>query len=315
MPVSGSPYKDQLHLQLGVGLSAEQMAALTHDIVWLEEVEVNGEKVLAPVVYLAQAEGRLAPNGALTQGRDVKLVSGGDLHNVGTLRARNDLSATADNLDNSGLIEAGKRLDLLAGDSIRNRQGGIIAGRDVSLTALTGDVINERSVTRYDSALDGRTWERSFADSAARVEAANSLNVQAGRDIANLGGVLQSRGDLSLDAGRDVTVAAVEDRQGQTRWSTSRLQSVTQLGAEVSAGRDLNVSAGRDLSAVASALEARRDIALSAGRDVTLAAAANEEHAYSKTRKVTYQEDKVAQQGTRVDAGATWRSMPDRTCA
>ncbi|HBN8568392.1 TPA: DUF637 domain-containing protein, partial [Pseudomonas aeruginosa] len=296
-------YKDQLHLQLGVGLSAEQMAALTHDIVWLEEVEVNGEKVLAPVVYLAQAEGRLAPNGALIQGRDVKLVSGGDLHNVGTLRARNDLSATADNLDNSGLIEAGKRLDLLAGDSIRNRQGGVIAGRDVSLTALTGDVINERSVTRYDSALDGRTWERSFADSAARVEAANSLNVQAGRDIANLGGVLQSRGDLSLDAGRDVTVAAVEDRQGQTRWITSRLQSVTQLGAEVSAGRDLNVSAGRDLSAVASALEARRDIALSAGRDVTLAAAANEEHAYSKTRKVTYQEDKVAQQGTRVDAG------------
>ncbi|HIE5122487.1 TPA: DUF637 domain-containing protein, partial [Pseudomonas aeruginosa] len=295
-------YKDQLHLQLGVGLSAEQMAALTHDIVWLEEVEVNGEKVLAPVVYLAQAEGRLAPSGALIQGRDVKLVSGGDLHNVGTLRARNDLSATADNLDNSGLIEAGKRLDLLAGDSIRNRQGGVIAGRDVSLTALTGDVINERSVTRYDSALDGRTWERSFADSAARVEAANSLNVQAGRDIANLGGVLQSRGDLSLDAGRDVTVAAVEDRQGQTRWSTSRLQSVTQLGAEVSAGRDLNVSAGRDLSAVASALEARRDIALSAGRDVTLAAA-NEEHAYSKTRKVTYQEDKVAQQGTRVDAG------------
>ncbi|HGN3920430.1 TPA: DUF637 domain-containing protein, partial [Pseudomonas aeruginosa] len=296
-------YKDQLHLQLGVGLSAEQMAALTHDIVWLEEVEVNGEKVLAPVVYLAQAEGRLAPNGALIQGRDVKLVSGGDLHNVGTLRARNDLSATAGNLDNSGLIEAGKRLDLLAGDSIRNRQGGVIAGRDVSLTALTGDVINERSVTRYDSALDGRTWERSFADSAARVEAANSLNVQAGRDIANLGGVLQSRGDLSLDAGRDVTVAAVEDRQGQTRWSTSRLQSVTQLGAEVSAGRDLNVSAGRDLTAVASTLEARRDIALSAGRDVTLAAAANEEHAYSKTRKVTYQEDKVAQQGTRVDAG------------
>lgn len=296
-------YKDQLHLQLGVGLSAEQMAALTHDIVWLEEVEVNGEKVLAPVVYLAQAEGRLAPNGALIQGRDVKLVSGGDLHNIGTLRARNDLSATADNLDNSGLIEAGKRLDLLAGDSIRNRQGGVIAGRDVSLTALTGDVINERSVTRYDSALAGRTWERSFADSAARVEAANSLNVQAGRDIANLGGVLQSRGDLSFDAGRDVTVAAVEDRQGQTRWSTSRLQSVTQLGAEVSAGRDLNVSAGRDLSAVASALEARRDIALSAGRDVTLAAAANEEHAYSKTRKVTYQEDKVAQQGTRVDAG------------
>ncbi|MEW4393528.1 hypothetical protein ABZR34_13535 [Pseudomonas paraeruginosa] len=33
MPVSGSPYKDKLQLQLGVGLSAEQMAALTGDVI------------------------------------------------------------------------------------------------------------------------------------------------------------------------------------------------------------------------------------------------------------------------------------------
>ncbi len=264
---------------------------------------MNGEKVLAPVVYLAQAEGRLAPDGALIQGRDVKLVSGGDLHNVGTLRARNDLSATADNLDNSGLIEAGKRLDLLAGDWIRNRQGGVIAGRDVSLTALTGDVINERSVTRYDSALDGRTWERSFADSAARVEAANSLNVQAGTRH------------------RQPRRGAAEPRRPQPRRRTRRhrrrrrgppgpdpLEHVAaterdQLGAEVSAGRgperQRRARPQRSGQRPRSAPRHR----LSAGRDVTLAAAANEEHAYSKTRKVTYQEDKVAQQGTRVDAG------------
>ncbi|SER49137.1 filamentous hemagglutinin, partial [Pseudomonas cuatrocienegasensis] len=71
---------------LGLSLSAEQVAALTHDIVWLEEHEVNGEKVLVPVLYLAQAEGRLAANGALIQGRDVTLISGGELLNQGTLR-------------------------------------------------------------------------------------------------------------------------------------------------------------------------------------------------------------------------------------
>ncbi|MBW3067901.1 hypothetical protein KYX15_33275, partial [Pseudomonas aeruginosa] len=81
---SAIEYTDTLQRHVGVGLSAEQMAALTHAIVWLEEVEVNGEKVLAPGGYLAQAEGRLAPSGALIQGRDVKLGSGGDLHNVGT---------------------------------------------------------------------------------------------------------------------------------------------------------------------------------------------------------------------------------------
>ncbi|HEK0828561.1 TPA: hemagglutinin repeat-containing protein, partial [Pseudomonas aeruginosa] len=84
---------------------------------------------------------------------------------------------------------------------------------------------------------------------------------------------------------------------------TSRLQSVTQLGAEVSAGRDLNVSAGRDLTAVASTLEARRDIALSAGRDVTLAAAANEEHSFATGKKVTAKNDRVEHQSTVVSAG------------
>ncbi|MFG9751906.1 DUF637 domain-containing protein, partial [Pseudomonas aeruginosa] len=295
--------KDVLGLTPGVTLSAAQVAALTHDIVWLEEVEVNGEKVLAPVVYLAQAEGRLAPNGALIQGRDVKLVSGGDLHNVGTLRARNDLSATADNLDNSGLIEAGKRLDLLAGDSIRNRQGGVIAGRDVSLTALTGDVINERSVTQHQSSYRGTGTTEAFADSAARIEAAQKLTVSAGRDVANIGGVIDSKGDLALQGGRDVLVSAAVAERGWTAGSQAYQTQTTQMGAEVVAGRDISVSAGRDISVVGSRIDARRDVTFEAGRDVGLVAAANEEHAYGKTKKVTFQDDKITQQATRVDAG------------
>lgn len=140
--------KQQLSLSVGVSLSAEQVAALTHDIVWMEQVEVNGEKVLAPVLYLAHANGRLAPNGALIQGRDVNLISGAELVNVGTLRASNNLALSAGGINNAGLMAAGGRLDMLAIDSIRNAQGGIIAGREVNLTALTGDVINERSVNR-----------------------------------------------------------------------------------------------------------------------------------------------------------------------
>jgi filamentous hemagglutinin len=40
--------KDALNLSVGVSLTSEQVAALTHDIVWLEEHEVNGEKVPGP---------------------------------------------------------------------------------------------------------------------------------------------------------------------------------------------------------------------------------------------------------------------------
>ncbi|PBV96997.1 hypothetical protein CJU20_30105, partial [Pseudomonas aeruginosa] len=295
--------KDVLGLTPGVTLSAAQVAALTHDIVWLEEVEVNGEKVLAPVVYLAQAEGRLGPNGALIQGRDVNLITGGDLRNAGTLRAQNDLSATAGNIDNSGLIEAGNRLDLLASGSIRNDQGGIIAGREVSLSALTGDVINERTVTQHQSSYRGTGTTEAFADSAARIEAAQKLTVSAGRDVANIGGVIDSKGDLALQGGRDVLVSAAVAERGWTAGSQAYQTQTTQMGAEVVAGRDISVSVGRDISVVGSRIDARRDVTFEAGRDVGLVAAANEEHAYGKTKKVTFQDDKITQQATRVDAG------------
>ncbi|HCE8048793.1 TPA: two-partner secretion system exoprotein TpsA1, partial [Pseudomonas aeruginosa] len=295
--------KDVLGLTPGVTLSAAQVAALTHDIVWLEEVEVNGEKVLAPVVYLAQAEGRLGPNGALIQGRDVNLITGGDLRNAGTLRAQNDLSATAGNIDNSGLIEAGNRLDLLASGSIRNDQGGIIAGREVNLSALTGDVINERTVTQHQSSYRGTGTTEAFADSAARIEAAQKLTVSAGRDVANIGGVIDSKGDLALQGGRDVLVSAAVAERGWTAGSQAYQTQTTQMGAEVVAGRDISVSAGRDISVAGSRIDARRDVTFEAGRDVGLVAAANEEHAYGKTKKVTFQDDKITQQATRVDAG------------
>lgn len=304
-------YKDELHLTPGVALSAEQVAALTHDIVWLEEAEVNGEKVLVPVLYLAQANNRLAPNGALIQGQDLNLISGGGLANQGVLRASNNLNVTASSIDNSGLLEANQRLQLLATDSIRNAMGGIIAGRDVGLTALTGDVLNQRNVTVLQSSVGNRSWQTGLADSAARIEAANSLSIEAGRDLANLGGVLHSDGDLSLIAGRDLNIASVQVNSGwadeKNTYSPSTRSRTTQLGAEVSAGSDLNIVAGHDLNAVASHLDAGGDLAVSAGNDLALASAANEDHSYlhirSHHRKITAQEDHVHQQATTLNAG------------
>ncbi|APC20049.1 hypothetical protein BME99_03395 [Pseudomonas protegens] len=76
--------KDQLNLSIGVSLTPAQVASLTHDIVWMETREVQGEKVLVPVLYLAQAETRNLRGGSLIQGRDMTLIAGGDLTNVGT---------------------------------------------------------------------------------------------------------------------------------------------------------------------------------------------------------------------------------------
>lgn len=301
--------KDALGLALGVSLSAEQVAALTHDIVWLEEHEVMGERVLVPVLYLAQPEGRLMANGALIQGNDLTLISGGELNNQGTLRAANDLGVMAGNIANSGLIEAGNRLALLSDGDISNRAGGIIAGRDVSLAA-GGDILNERSATYYQN--EGERWRQvgTLLDNAARIEATGDLSLSAGRDLLNLGGVLEAAGDARLSAGNDLLIGAVEERSELLRqdrrhhWENI---SVTQHGSELTIGGSLELSAGQDLGLIASRVQVGDDLTLSAGNDVLISSAANEQTSLYRYRrsdkKVTRENSQIEQQGSELLAG------------
>ncbi|AZD08258.1 Putative large exoprotein, ShlA/HecA/FhaA family [Pseudomonas chlororaphis] len=293
--------KEQLNLSMGVTLTSQQVAALTHDIVWLEEHVVNGEKVLVPVLYMAQANNRLAPNGALIQGGDMTLIAGQDLNNAGTLRATNNLSAEAGNdLTNTGLIEAGDRLTLKAGNNIVNKSGGIISGRDVSMFAVTGDVINERSITATG---DNRRLHREYVDSAARIEAANDLSINAGRDFISDGGVQKSGRDTSIKAGRDANIVSAE-QHNSSNLGGKKSSNVTQYGSELDAGRDLSVRAGRDLAVIGSEIDAKRNIGMAAVENLMLSSAANESHSSSKSKKLTTQEDHVKQVASTVTAGA-----------
>lgn len=296
--------KDALNLSVGVGLTSQQVAALTHDIVWLEEHEVNGEKVLVPVVYLAQANGRLGPTGALIAGKDVTLIAGENLDNVGTLKATNNLSATAGkDLVNSGSIEAGNRLDLLATNSIVNKAGGIIAGKDVSLTTRTGDVINERTITSMDDQYGTVTRHQDFADKAARIEAANDLTVKAANDINVIGGVLKSGQDMALNAGRDVNVVSVQVNDSVSLGSRASSSDITQLAADIDAGRDFKAEAKRDINVIASEIDAKRDVSMKATENLVISSAADEEHSNSKNKKEKRQEDHVTQVMSGITAG------------
>lgn len=298
--------KQQLNLSVGVSLTTEQIAALTHDIVWLESHEVNGEEVLVPVLYMAHADNRLAPTGALIAGNDVSLIAGQNLSNVGTLRASNNLSAVAGvNIVNSGLTEAEKRLDMLAGANLVNRAGGIISGHDVGLTALTGDVVNERTVTTHQSSGGGytRMEQRDFADSAARIEAGNDLTVKAGQDINIIGGALQSGQDMSLSAERDLNASSVQVSNSVAQGGKYTSNDTTQLGSSLDAGRDLTAEAGRDLAVIASDLDAKRDLSLDAEENLTISSAADEQHSLFKSKELKIQEDHVSQVMSNVTAG------------
>jgi filamentous hemagglutinin len=302
--------KTALNLVPGIALSAEQVAALTHDIVWMQEQEVNGQKVLVPVLYLAQATDRLAPTGALIQGRDVALISGSDLTNSGILRASNTLTVNAANINNSGLAQANERLSMLATDSIRNTAGGILKGKDVSITAVAGDVINQRNIATDSRSGKNFSTLTSVVDNAARIEAGNDLVVSAGRDIQNTGGAISAGKNADLSAGRNLVIAAAEAENGQMRkdrrhfWETT---STTQYGSDVKVGTDLTAKAGNDLTVVASTVKATGDIALQAGKDVTIASAANdassEYHYKGNGKKIDKENRTVRQQASVIEAG------------
>ncbi len=295
--------KSALNLSVGVSLTAEQVAALTHDIVWLENANVAGQQVLVPVLYLAQAGNRLAPNGALISGNDVNLITGKNLNNAGTLRATGGLLANVGgNLANSGLMEAGGRLDLLSGNNLSNRAGGVISAGNVTLAA-GADLLNERSVTTHESASSYRTERSDFVDSAARIESANDLTLQAGGNFNSVGGVLKSGADTTVKAVGDVNITASKTLDSGAIGNRSSFTTIAQQGSVVDAGRDLHVIGGRDISAVASQVEAKRDVNLIAIRDLSAIAAANEQHSTVNTKKVKSIEDHAQQVSSVIKAG------------
>src|SRR5690606_24641723 len=89
---AGVAFGQRFQLTPGVALSAEHMAQLTADIVWLTTQTVtlpNGqqEHVLVPQLYVHRpADADLTASGALLAGTQVTLVSPGDIVNSGTIK-------------------------------------------------------------------------------------------------------------------------------------------------------------------------------------------------------------------------------------
>ncbi|UZE18830.1 hemagglutinin repeat-containing protein [Pseudomonas sp. B21-054] len=114
---------------------------------------------------------------------------------------------------------------------------------------------------------------------------------------------MQAGRDLEIRTGRDLLIGSAKQTYSYQNGTRNRSESIKQSGSQITAGRDLDMGAGRDFAAIGSNLEAKRNIAIDAVNDMTLASAANEDHFYSKSKKVTRQEDHVRQVGTSLNAG------------
>lgn len=309
--------KDALRLSVGVSLSNQQVSALTHDIVWMENRVVDGQSVLVPVLYLAQAESRNVRGSSLIQGRDLNLITGSNLINVGTLRATDNLSVSSGaSVYQGGLVEAGNNLSLLAQDSIRNAMAGDIRGKQVSLSTLKGDIVNDRTAIQVR---DGGGM-RTLTDAGGSVSARENLVVNAGRDLTNHG-ALSSGGDTSLGADRDLNLVAIADvSEKHEIFNGGHRSSITtevkNFAATVTAGGNLAMGAGRDINVVASQAKAGQNLDVGAGRDLNIVSAGDMHNVDSKSKhgktRISESNDHTTQVASELSAGKNFNSEAGR---
>ncbi|WP_295912000.1 hemagglutinin repeat-containing protein [uncultured Xanthomonas sp.] len=240
-----------LHLSVGVALTADQVAALTHDIVWMVEQEYQGQKVLVPVVYLSSKTAlTLRSDGALlaSDSGDVSLNATAGLSNTGTIGGAN-VSANVGNLLNQGRIVSSGTVQLQANQDLLNL-GGQIAGRDVLLSAG-----RDLTSTTRDALAGG--------DLRSGITASNNLLLQAGRDLSLTGTTVQAGNSAALLAGNNLTLqpTALRDESGLSRGGD---------GTSLTVGNNLSLQAGNDLQLHGVAIAAGGDAALQAGHDLSL---------------------------------------------
>ncbi|EOO5661389.1 filamentous hemagglutinin, partial [Escherichia coli] len=148
---AGIVFGKQYNLKPGVALTAEQMALLTGDIVWLVNTTVtlpdgSTQTVQVPQVYARVKPGDVNSAGALIAGRDMVMKLDGDLFNSGKLAGKQTVQLSAENIHNQAGTIQGANVSLTARTNI-NSTGGLLQATD-SLLAMAGRDINLTTTTR-----------------------------------------------------------------------------------------------------------------------------------------------------------------------
>ena len=240
---AGLEYSKSFNLALGTHLSAEQMAALTSNIVLMESREVAGQTVLVPVVYLAGVKpGDLRANGALIAANNIELTDMQGFTNQGAIKASNDLSISMAKditlTSNGGLLQAGNNLQLstlnsdidLTGARLNATNLQLDSGRDLILRTDTEQLSsNNGSVLRNQTLLGP----------LASINVSNNAEINTERDFILQGASMNVGKDLQVNTGGDWrlnTVQSSDQISTHDSRGSSTSEHIRHLGSEVNVG-------------------------------------------------------------------------------
>jgi|AGFS01.1.fsa_nt_gi filamentous haemagglutinin family N-terminal domain len=284
---SAADAQTSLGLQFGVSLTAAQVAALDHSILWYESATINGQTVMVPKVYLSPKDTEVH-NGSVIAGNNVQMAGDSVTNSGSSLVAQSGLSIDSSNSIsnlNAGLISAGGGLDLSALGDINNISAAI-SGKTVQLESTGGSINNITRTARRDAGGDNIHLSRTDTGKTASISATDGLTMAAAKDINITGAKVSAGASLAMGAGNNINIAAnqITDSRSQSglgRKKDSSSSSTSNQGSSISAGGNAIMQAGNDLNVSASAIDAGKTVQLVAGNDLNLNAAGNNQNSRS----------------------------------
>ena len=202
---NGIRYAKQFNLVPGVGLSKEQMAELTTDLVWMVNQEItlpSGKKlnVLTPKIYLASNRTQVTPTGSVISGDSI-VGSVTNMTNEGTVLAANLVNLHGQNLENKGLVFA-NNVNLNAEQKLVNLGGKIMAadsvslygGKSVELGATTAETQSQLALTETGNKIVDRQSEVMVTGKDGKI------SIQSNGDITVKAANVKSTGTIDVNA-------------------------------------------------------------------------------------------------------------------
>nr|WP_240318043.1 hemagglutinin repeat-containing protein [Neisseria lactamica] len=284
---NGATAARSMNLSVGIALSAEQVAQLTGDIVWLVQKEVKlpdggTQTVLVPQVYVRVKNGDIDGKGALLSGSNTQINVSGSLKNSGTIAGRNALIINTDTLDNIGGRIHAQKSAVTATQDINNIGGILSAEQTLLLNA--GNNINSQSTAAGSQNTQGSS---TYLDRMAGIYITGKekgvLAAQAGKDINIIAGQISNQseqGQTRLQAGRDINLDTVQTGKHQaTHFDADNHTirgSTNEVGSSIQTKGDVTLLAGNNLNAKAAEVgSAKGTLAVSAKNDINISAGIN----------------------------------------
>ena len=272
---AGAELSKSLNLPLGMSLSAQQVAALTSNVIIMQTETVGGQQVLVPVVYLAKADQQNA-NGPLITAGNIDLKNTQVFTNSGTVKADTTLALQGKQIDNAfGALQSGGLMSLDTTGNVDLTSANVKAG-SLELNAGNKLILDTATQTTHQVSRDGATSDKTALGPAANLNVAGDAAIKTGGDFQQNAGNLNVGGNLNANIGGNWNLGAQQTGehkvvQRANGVSDTDLNSAT--GSTVNVGGKSAIGVGGDLTAQGAQLNFGQGGTVAAKGNVTFGAA------------------------------------------